>query len=352
MKKRFTVMLLVIGMVCTMLAGCSKKPTMKLFLPGEYLGEGVIEGFEKEYGCKVIVETFDSNEMMYTKISAGDAYDVLIPSDYMIERLLKEDSLQPLNKAALTNLGNLADEVKNLSFDSDNTYAVPYFWGNVGIVYVKSNVDLADLENDNYGIFQNEKYKGRIFVYDSERDMFMVALKQLGYSCNTNNETEIQEAYDWLVQVGKTMKPVYVTDEVIDNMLHEDLDLAVMYSGDAAYITSENENLGYYVPTCGTNIWYDCMVIPKNAENPDLANKFINYMLTYDAAMANTQGVGYTSPVKAVLDDAYGAGGDYEGNEAYYPRAGYEFDEPFQDNEYLRTRLSELWIKVKANSAN
>ncbi len=352
MKKRFTVMLLVIGMVCTMLAGCSRKPTMKLFLPGEYLGEGVIEGFEKEYGCKVIVENFDSNEMMYTKISAGDAYDVLIPSDYMIERLLKENSLQPLDKAALTNLGALADEVKNLSFDADNTYAVPYFWGNVGIVYVKSNVDVADLEHDDYGIFQNEKYKGRIYVYDSERDMFMVALKQLGYSCNTNNEEEIQAAYDWLVQVGKTMKPVYVTDEVIDDMLHEDLDLAVMYSGDAAYITSENDNLGYYVPKCGTNIWYDCMVIPKNAENPELANKFINYMLTHDAALANTQGVGYTSPVKDVINEVYGAGGDFEGNEAYYPRAGYEKDEPFNDNEYLRTRLSELWIKVKANSAN
>lgn len=352
MKKRFTAMLLVIVLACAMLSGCGKKETLKLFLPGEYLGEGVIEGFEKEYKCKVIVENFDSNEMMYTKVSAGDKYDVLIPSDYMIERLLKEKSLQPLDKSIVTNMGNLSKAVQNLAFDPDNTYSVPYFWGSVGIVYVKDKVDFADLEKDGYGIFQNEKYKGRIYVYDSERDMFMIAFKQLGYSMNTNNEDEIQEAFDWLVKIGKTMKPVYVIDEVIDNMLYETLDMAIVYSGDAAYIISENDNLGYYMPECGTNLWFDSMVIPANAENPELANKFINYMLTHEAAAANTLGVGYTSPVQSVFEEMTAAGGEYEGNEAYIPRVGYALDESFNDNEYLRTRLSELWIKVKANSAN
>ncbi|MBO7335607.1 MAG: ABC transporter substrate-binding protein [Lachnospiraceae bacterium] len=351
MKKRLIAATLLFGMLIPMLlmSGCGKKEVLKLYLPGEYLGDGVISGFEKAYNCKVIIENFDSNEMMYTKISAGDSYDVLIPSDYMIERLLKEDQLQKLDKSLITNIGNLAPEVTNLSFDPDNSYSVPYFWGNVGIVYAKNRVDIADLEKDGFGIFLNEKYKGNIYVYDSERDMFMCAFKTLGYSCNTENEDEILEAYDWLVKIGKTMSPVYVTDEIIDNMLHEYEDLGIMYSGDAAYITSENENLGYYVPESGTNIWFDAMVIPKNAANPELANKFINYMCTEKAARLNTQGVGYASPVASILKEMTSEDGDYFENEAYYPRTNAN-DELFHDSEYLRKRLSELWIKVKAAS--
>ena len=258
--------------------GASANNTLKVYNWGEYTGENLIANFEKEYDAKVICEYFDSNEMMYTKIQAGDKYDVLVPSDYMIERLINEDFLQPINKEEIPNMEYLADGVKNLDYDPDNTYSVPYFWGNVGIVYDKNNVSEADLEKEGWNILKDERYKGDVYIYDSERDSFMTAFKALGYSMNTDNEDEINAAYEWLLELNNTMEPAYVTDEVIDNMANGMKSLAVVYSGDAAYILSQNEDMGFFMPEEGTNLWSDAMVIPANAENPDLANKFINYV--------------------------------------------------------------------------
>ena len=322
--------------------------TLKLYNWGEYMGENLISDFEKEFGVKVIVEYFDSNEMMYTKLQGGDSYDVLVPSDYMIERLISEGMLQELDLSKIPNIANLAEGVKNLPYDPDNTYSVPYFWGNVGIVYNHNNVPKEEIEEKGYSILKDTKYAGKIYMYDSERDSFMVALKSLGYSMNTENDDEINAAYDWLTELNNTMKPVYVTDEVIDNMANGLMDMAVMYSGDAAYVLSENEDMSYCQPKEGTNIWCDSMVIPKNAENPELAHEFINYILSYDASYSNSETTGYASSNKDVLADMNGEGGDYEGNEAYLPREGYDKDEVFVDNEVLRQKLSELWIKVKA----
>lgn len=322
--------------------------TLKFYNWGEYVGDDVISNFEKEYGVDVISEYFDSNEAMYTKLQAGDTYDVIVPSDYMIERLISEDMLQPIDKSVVTNLGNLADGVKNLAYDPDNTYSVPYFWGTVGLVYNKNNVSIEDLENEGYNILKNQKYKGEIYIYDSQRDAFMVALKALGYSMNTENEDEINAAYEWLKEVNATMEPSYVTDEVIDAMANGNKDIAIVYSGDAAYILSENDDMGYFTPNEGTNIWSDSMVIPKNAENPKLANEFINYILTYEPSYSNSSTVGYASSNAEVLAEMSEEGGEYYENEAYLPRVGYEKDEIFSDNEVLRTKLSELWDKVKA----
>lgn len=322
--------------------------TLKFYNWGEYIGDDVISNFEKEYGVDVISEYYDSNEAMYTKLQAGDTYDVLVPSDYMIERLINEDMLQPIDKSVVTNLDNLADGVKNLEYDPDNTYSVPYFWGNVGLVYNKNTVPQEEIEAEGYNILKNEKYKGSIYIYDSERDAFMVAFKALGYSMNTENEDEINEAYEWLKEVNATMEPSYVTDEVIDSMANGNKDIAVVYSGDAAYILSQNEDMAYYAPSEGTNLWSDAMVIPKNAENPKLANEFINYILTYEPSYSNSSAVGYASSNKEVLEEMSSEGGEYYGNEAYLPRTGYEKDEIFKDNEILRTKLSELWAKVKA----
>ena len=210
--------------------------TLKVYNWGEYIGESVISDFEKEFGVKVVYEVFDSNEMMYTKLQAGDAYDVLVPSDYMIERLMNEEMLQPLDLSLIPNISNLADGVKNLPYDPDNTYSIPYFWGSVGIVYNQNNVDAADLEAEGYNILKNEKYADKIYMYDSERDSFMVAFKALGYSMNTQNPDEIQAAYEWLMEQRKTMNPAYVADEVIDGMINVIKDMAVVYSGDAATI--------------------------------------------------------------------------------------------------------------------
>ena len=321
---------------------------LKLYLPGEYLGENVISDFEKQYGVRVIVENFDSNEMMYTKLMAGDRYDVIIPSDYMIERLMNEDFLQPLDKSMIPNMENMSDAVLGMSYDPDNTYSIPYFWGSVGLVYNHENVDPAVIESEGWEVLRNTDYAGHIYIYDSERDSFMMAFKALGYSMNTEDPNEINDAYEWLLQMNNTMSPVYVTDEVIDGMMNGYKDIAVVYSGDAAVVLDENEDMSFYMPSQGTNIWCDAMVIPQNAENPKLAHEFINYMLTYEAAFDNTETVGYTSPNAEVFEEMTSSEDLYADNAAYLPRSGYDKDEMFHDNQMLMRELSKLWIKVKA----
>ena len=321
---------------------------LKLYLPGEYLGENVISDFEKQFGVRVIVENFDSNEMMYTKLMAGDRYDVVIPSDYMIERLMSSDYLQPLDKSLIPNMENMSDAVRGMSYDPDNDWSIPYFWGSVGLVYNHENVDPAIIESEGWEILRNTDYAGHIYIYDSERDSFMMAFKALGYSMNTDDPDEINAAYEWLLQMNNTMSPVYVTDEVIDGMMNGYKDIAVVYSGDATVILDENEDMSFYMPSQGTNIWCDAMVIPKNAENPKLAHEFINYMLTYEAAFDNTETVGYTSPNAEVFEEMTSSEDLYAENAAYLPRSGYENDEMFHDNQTLMRELSKLWIKVKA----
>lgn len=321
---------------------------LKLYLPGEYLGENVISDFEKQYGVRVIVENFDSNEMMYTKLMAGDRYDVIIPSDYMIERLMNEDFLQPLDKSMIPNMENMSDAVLGMSYDPDNTYSIPYFWGSVGLVYNHENVDPAVIESEGWEVLRNTDYAGHIYIYDSERDSFMMAFKALGYSMNTEDPNEINAAYEWLLQMNNTMSPVYVTDEVIDGMMNGYKDIAVVYSGDAAVVLDENEDMSFYMPSQGTNIWCDAMVILQNAENPKLAHEFINYMLTYEAAFDNTETVGYTSPNAEVFEEMTSSEDLYADNAAYLPRSGYDKDEMFHDNQTLMRELSKLWIKVKA----
>lgn len=321
---------------------------LKLYLPGEYLGENVISDFEKQYGVRVIVENFDSNEMMYTKLMAGDRYDVVIPSDYMIERLMKEDYLQKIDKSLIPNMENMDEAVLGMSYDPHNDWSIPYFWGSVGLVYNHENVDPAVIESEGWEILRNTDYAGHIYIYDSERDSFMMAFKALGYSMNTEDPDEINAAYEWLLQMNNTMSPVYVTDEVIDSMMNGYKDIAVVYSGDATVILDENEDMSFYMPEQGTNIWCDAMVIPANAENPKLAHEFINYMLTYEAAFDNTETVGYTSPNAEVFEEMTTSEDLYAENAAYLPRSGYEKDEMFHDNQVLMRELSRLWIKVKA----
>ena len=321
---------------------------LKLYLPGEYLGENVISDFEKQFGVRVIVENFDSNEMMYTKLMAGDRYDVVIPSDYMIERLMKEDFLQPLDKSLIPNMENMDEDVRGMSYDPKNDWSIPYFWGSVGLVYNHENVDPAVIESEGWEILRNTDYAGHVYIYDSERDSFMMAFKALGYSMNTEDPDEINAAYEWLLQMNNTMSPVYVTDEVIDGMMNGYKDIAVVYSGDAAVVLDENEDMSFYMPSQGTNIWCDAMVIPQNAENPKLAHEFINYMLTYEAAFDNTETVGYTSPNAEVFEEMTSSEDLSADNAACLPRSGYGKDELFHDNQTLMRELSRRWIKVKA----
>ena len=326
--------------------------TLHIYNWGEYTGENIIRDFEEETGATVVMDNFDSNEQMYIRVANGESYDLLVPSDYMIQRLIEEDLLQKLDKSKLDCLDKLSDAVKGLPYDPDNDYSIPYFWGTVGIVYDKTKVDIEDLEREGYNIFLDEKYKGDIYLYDSERDSFMMALKALGYSMNTENEDELQEAYEWLVQCVQTMEPEIVTDEIIDNMAQGRKALGLIYSGDATYVMAENENMGYYMPETGTNLWSDVMVIPKNARNVELAHAFINYASDYDGAYDNSSYVGYTSANQEVMEVLSGEGGDYEGINAYIPRTDNPNDEVFVYNEETKKIIGDLWSRVKIAASN
>lgn len=326
--------------------------TLRIYNWGEYVGEHIIQDFEKETGAKVMLENFDSNEQMYIKVANKEAYDILVPSDYMIERLISEGYLQKLDKSKLTCMDKLNKAVKGLPYDPKNEYSVPYFWGTVGIVYDKTKVSEEDLKKEGYNIFLDQKYKGDIYLYDSERDSFMMALKSLGYSMNTSDQGEIDKAYQWLLKCVGTMKPEIVTDEIIDNMAQARKALGLIYSGDATYVMAENPKMGYYLPDSGTNQWSDAMVIPKNAKNVDLAHAFINYASDYDGAYDNSSYVGYTSANKKVMEDLHGKGGEFEGIDAYIPRTDNKKDEVFEYNEKTKKIISNLWSKVKIAASN
>lgn len=362
-KRKWTApvaVLLVISIIGVAFIGLHAKETaapyagkeLRLYISGEYIDEEILTAFEEKTGATVMMENFDSNEQMYIKVANGEAFDILIPSDYMIERLIQEDYLQPLDQSLITCRDKLDIATLNQTYDPENKYTIPYFWGSVGIVYDKTKVSLEELEKEGYNIFLNQKYKGDVYLYDSERDSFMMALKALGYSMNTTNEKELQAAYEWLLTCVETMDTEIVMDEIIDNMAQGRKALGIAYSGDATYIIDENKNIGFFLPNEGTNIWYDSMVIPKNAKNIELAHEFMNFVNEYENAYANSDYIGYTSPNKDVMRDIYSPGGSLEGIEAYIPRKGYEKDEVFLYNENTKKIMGDLWSRVKVAASN
>ena len=321
------------------------KKTLRVYNWGEYIDKSVISEFEKEYDCRIIYETFDSNEIMYTKYMSGNSYDIMVPSEYMIERMIKEDLLQPIDKSLIPNFENINKGILGQAFDPSNNYWIPYFCGNVGILYDKTIVDEDDLK-EGWNVLRNPKYRGQIYMYDSERDSFMVALKALGYSMNTTVEKEINEAYRWLIDQRTEMDPVYVGDESIDTMISGVKAMAIMYSGDATTVMSENPNMGYYLPEEGTNVWFDGFVISKECKQTKLANQFINFMISNQNAYKNTVEVGYltanVNAAKKAADDTY------KGISAYEIRTAKQ-DEVFsyQTNE-VKEMYNSRWTKVKA----
>ena len=286
------------------LSACGKKDQAKeeiyVYNWGEYIDPSILKDFQKETGIKVNYDTYASNEDLYIKMTQSqDKYDVIVPSDYMIERLIKEGLIQEINFENIPNFSGVEDILKNPSFDPENKYSVPYFWGTVGIVYNKSEV--KD-KVDSWNILWNEKYKDQIIMYNSQRDTLGLALKRLGYSLNSTDEKELEEAKNSLIQ-QKPLVYAYLDDDGRDVVVQGDANLSVMYSGDALLMMAQNEDLDYVVPKEGSNIWYDSMVIPKNAKNVSGAEKFINYMLKPEVQAKNAEYcVGYTSPVKGVKD--------------------------------------------------
>ena len=355
--KKTTVVLMALILALMPLAGLAEGfdpsefagATLNVYNWGEYVDMSLIRDFEKQYNVRVNYKTYESNEYMYMQLISGDAWDVIVPSDYMIERLIKEEKLQPLDKTIVNNLDQLADGVKNQAFDPDNTYSMPYFWQSVGIVYDTTKIPEEEMEAQGWNAFRNTAYAGHIYMYDSSRDAYMAAEKALGYSANTSDPAELAAATEWLREMHHTMKPSYVTDEVIDGMAEGLKWMAMVYSGDGAYILSENEDMAYIMPYQGTNIAVDAMVIPANAKNPKLANVFIRYMSTYEAYKANSIETGYISPNAQVMADLTAPGGEYEGNTAYMLRSDNELDEIYVDlPEDLKKEQPETWSHIMA----
>ena len=289
-------------------AGCggsggssTSQQTLNVFNWGDYIDRDLIKDFEKEYNIRVVYEEFDTNEDMYVKIAENSGkYDVAIPSDYMIRKMLNEDMLYPIDFSKITHYADIEDRHKNLSFDPDNKYSVPYMWGTVGICYNTTMVDPGD-DVESWDILWNPKYEKKIFMLNSIRDSIGITLKRLGYSLNTKVESEILDARDALLQ-QKPLVLSYVGDEMKDKMVAEEAAMTVAWSGDAALCISENEDLAYVIPREGSNIWVDSMVIPKTAQNVDGAHLFIDFMCRPDVGLANVEYIEYASPLKTVRE--------------------------------------------------
>lgn len=298
-------------MTAALLSGCgsaNKYPNGKVYVYnwGEYIDPETLDMFEKETGIQVIYDEFDTNETMYPKVEAGASnYDVVCPSDYMIQKMIDNDLLQELNwdniPNAKANIGAQYYE-QSEAFDPGNRYAVPYCWGTVGILYNKTMVDEPVTS---WSILWDEKYADSILMQDSVRDLFMVGLKSLGYSMNSTDEKELNEAKDLLIQ-QKPLVQAYVIDQVRDKMIGNEAALGVIYSGEAIFTQRENPDLEYVIPKEGTNVWIDSWVIPKNAENVENAEKFIDFMCRGDIALLNFNYITYSTPntaAQALIED-------------------------------------------------
>lgn len=312
MKRKLAVLLILL----VVLSGCGKdtkesnpeKPyegvTINVYNWGDYIAEDTLERFTEETGIKVTYEMFDSNEIMYAKYKSGAVnYDVLIPSDYMIEKLINEDELAKLDFDNIPNAKYIDPEFKGKAYDPNDAYSVPYMWGTVGILY---NTTMVSEAVDSWDVLWDPTYDGQIIMQNSVRDAFMVALKKLGYSLNSMDKGEVDEAYE-LLKEQSSLVQAYVIDEVKDKMIGNEGALAVIYSGEALLTMEENEDLVFVNPIEGTNLWFDSMVIPKSSKNQGAAEAFINFMCQPEIAFNNCDYIGYATPhseAKAMLDEA------------------------------------------------
>ncbi len=350
MKKMLRVclgMALVIGLVG---CGTRHKRVLRVFNWGAYADMRVIREFEDKYDVHIVYTEFDSMESLYTKLTISPEYDIVIPSDNMSERLIKEGLVQEIDWSKIPNIVNIDPKLRNLDFDPEGKYTALYLYGAIGITYDKTIVDEEDLK-DGWNLLMNTKYKKDVFMYDTIRESFMVGLKALGYSINTTSEKEIKEAYEWLVKQEDTMDSVYAGDDAIDLMRNSEKAIAVMFSGDAAAIMLDNEDLGFFMPEEGTDLFYDSLMITKDCADVDLAHEFINYMLDDEIAEKTTLEVGYTSPninVFNKLKDDYLMG--FGGINAYQPRIGYEKDEMWHyQSKEVKKIFEKYWTMLKAN---
>jgi len=330
-------------------SGCTAKNDNVVYVYnwGEYIDPDVLESFTAETGIKVVYDEYETNEVMYPKIEAGAAsYDVICPSDYMIQKMIENDLLAEINFDNIPNAQYIGEQYFESSreFDPENKYSVPYCWGTVGILYNKTMVDEPI---DSWSVLWDEKYKGQILMQNSVRDAFMVALKLNGNSMNTLDDAELEAAKDKLIE-QKPLVQAYVVDQVRDKMIGNEAAIGVIYSGEAIYTQRENPDLEYVIPKEGTNVWIDSWVITKNA-NKENAEAFINYMCKPEIALKNFDFITYSTPntaARELIEDE-----DIRNSEIAFPDLSkYQGLETFH---YLGAdgdeKYSDLWKMVKSD---
>ncbi len=313
--KRTLALTLSAAMVLGLLSGCGSDASanvLNVYNWGEYIDTDLLDRFEQETGIKVIYNTFDSNENLYSRIQTT-SYDVIIPSDYAISRFIDEDMLRPLNFDNIPNMKYIDEKYTHLDFDPEQKYSVPYTWGVVGIVYNTKYVDEAD--TGSWDLLWNPKYANRTAMFNNSRDALGIALMYLGCSLNTTDRDELRQAAD-LIIAGKPVYQGIWMDQILEKLPAEEIVAAPYYNGDAVTMIDENPDLAFYVPKEGTNLFVDAMCIPKGAKNKEAAEMFINFMCETDIGKANAEYIGYTTPMQdvwEVLDE------DLKESEIAYP---------------------------------
>ncbi len=263
---------------------------------GEYIDQEVLDIFYEETGIKVNYTTYDSNETMYSKIVSGAAsYDVVIPSDYMISKMSQEGLLAELDFDNIPNYKYIGDEYKGLEYDPDEKYSVSYTWGTVVVIYNTKFVDEADVNDESIDLLWNEKYAGKILMFDNPRDAFGLALKKAGHSLNSLDENDWSDAQK-LLKEQKPLVQAYVMDQIFDKMASEEAWIAPYYAGDAYTIQQDNPDISFYLPKEGSNFFTDAMCVLKSSQNKENAEKFINFMCRTDIALMNAEAIGYGTP--------------------------------------------------------
>ncbi|HHT19850.1 MAG TPA: ABC transporter substrate-binding protein [Tissierellia bacterium] len=342
--KRSLLLLIILSLL---LSACQLNPASRgevvnVYNWGEYIDKDLLTKFEDETGIRVIYSNFNTNEDLYVKLkSGGTSYDVVVPSDYMIERMINEDMLREINWDNVPNMQYVDEEYQHHSYDPFQLYSAPYFWGTMGIVY---NTTLVDEAVDSWSILWDEKYAREIIMLDSSRDSIGVALAWLGYSMNSRDPKELEEAKALLIKQYPLVY-AYLVDQTRDIMINGEAALAVMYSGDAVDALDSNEDLVYAIPKEGSNLWFDAMVIPKTARNPENAEKFINFMLEPENAALNSEYVWYSLPstaAKELLSE------ELRDNEVAYPSFELiEQLEVFRDPGSYVKHYDEMWQEIK-----
>ena len=327
--------------------GCKSsetKETINILNYGANAAEGVYKEFEKETGIKVNEKTFDDMHYMYQEVASGKVkYDVILVSDDMADKMIKEDMLQKINKDNIPNIVNMNEGDMGKEYDPNNDYTVPYMNGTIGLIY---NTETVDEDINSWKSLFDPKYKNEVFMFDNMRDTIGVALKTLGYSLNSTNPEELEEAKELLIKQKQEINPVYGADEVLDLMKSGEKKIAMIWSGEGLNLEAEDSKFKYVIPEEGADYWLDSWAIPKDAQNVSGAEKFINFMSNKDIALRTADEIGYTSPQKQAIEEQPE---EIKNNEnAYMPQEILDKCEGYKylDGDNLRL-YEDIWMKIK-----